>query len=170
MTQPPQPWYPPWYPPQIPQPLPTPAAPAAPAAPQNYPSLAANPYLQPIPPQPSPSAAPASPEPPQQPPPVVVNPPDNSRLDQLAAELAALQPRVERAEEIRKAIKAELQRECPGAPEVLLTSPHLPKSLRMRWVPDTTQIDSKALKAQQPEVHQAFSKPKRGYWDLRAVG
>lgn len=156
MTQPPQPW----NPPQVPyyQPPPT-------AAPQPYPIS----YPQPTPPQPSPSVAPVSPEPPQ-PPPVVVNPPDNSRLDQLAAELAALQPRVERAEEIKKAIKAELQRECPGSPEVLLTSPHLPKTLRMRWVPDTTQIDSKALKAQQPEVHQAFSKTKRGYWDLRAVG
>lgn len=118
----------------------------------------------------SPSDAPASPAPP---PSVVVHPTDNSRLDQLAAEYALLQPKAqettERLEEIKAGIKAELQRAQPGVAEVLLTSPHLAKPLRLKWVPEGWVLDSKLLKAQDPETFVTYAKKRKAYWDLRAV-
>lgn len=97
---------------------------------------------------------------PPMPPPELTPAPD-SRLDQLAAELAHVDaeygPLHERREELRDAIKAELLRALPeGGKALILTSPHLPPlklSLVTSW-----RIDSKKLKAADPYTYAKYAK------------
>lgn len=101
----------------------------------------------------------------------VVNPEPDSRLDQLTAEYAQLLEKVERFDEIKAAIKMELAKlVTPEATSILLSSPHLAKPLRLKYVPGGWQIDTKAIKAAVPEtVWMPWAKQKQGYWELRAA-
>lgn len=112
-----------------------------------------------------------TPDQPPMPPPELTPAPD-SRLDQLAAELAHVDveylPLHARREELRDAIKAELLRAMPeGATALILTSPHLPAPLRYSsrtsW-----RFDSKACKAKDPLTYVKYAKQSTA-WYLEAV-
>jgi hypothetical protein len=90
-----------------------------------------------------------------------VRPEPDTRLDQLAAEYAALAPLAkeynDRLNEIKDGIKAELANAAPGATKVLLTSSYLEKPLqlsaRSEW-----RLDSKRLKAEHPATWVEYAK------------
>lgn len=92
---------------------------------------------------------------------VPVAPEPDSRLDQLAAEYAALKPLADeyatRLKEITDGIKVELANAAPGAEKVLLHSSYLAQPLQMshrvEW-----RIDSKRLKAEDPATWVAYAK------------
>lgn len=103
---------------------------------------------------------PETPQPPMPPP--ELTPAPDSRLDQLAAELAHVDEEYaqlhERREELRDAIKAELLRAMPeGAKALILSSPHLPTPLRFSEV-TSWRIDSKKLKAADPYTYAKYAK------------
>jgi hypothetical protein len=132
-------------------PYPPPPVPFPPVMPPPMPPTFSPPA--PIPPLP-PVMAPPSPPAPPVPAAAVVNPTLDSRLDALAAEYAVL--------------KSELsQQMAPGSTQVTLTSPHLrqPLQLARRTV---TRLNSKRLKAEQPEIHAQYSSDQTE-WHLRAV-
>lgn len=115
-------------------------------------------------PQPTPSPPDASPVAP------VVNPEPNSRLEQLAAEYALLKPQVDRMEEVKTAIKAELAKHLtPGQTSVLLTCWALDQPLRMHHVAEGWRIDAKAMRASDPHTFARWATRRKGYWELRAV-
>lgn len=98
---------------------------------------------------------------PQAAPPAQVVPEPDTRLDQLAAEYAAIKPLADeykaRLDEITNGIKAELARAAPGETKVLLHSSYLAKPLqlshRLEW-----RIDSKKLKSEDPVTWVAYAK------------
>lgn len=108
---------------------------------------------------PNPTALPTQPPPPV--PPTTVTPPPDSRLDQLAAEYAALKPLAdeyaERLKTITDGIKAELTTAAPGATSIVLSSSYLSRPLRLQAV-TRMQFDSTRLKKEHPEVWQLFAK------------
>lgn len=101
----------------------------------------------------------------------VVRPETDSRLDQLAAEYAALEPLAKqyaaRLKEITDGIKAELATAAPGETEVLLASTYLAKPLQLQAV-ESWRLDSKALKAAQPQTWVTYAK-KSTSWRLAPV-
>jgi hypothetical protein len=103
--------------------------------------------------------------------PTVVNPEPDSRLDQLAAEYAALEPQVKenvaRLEAIKTGIKSELAKAAQGQPEVLLTSSYLTKPLQMRHV-ESWRIDARRMKAEDPLTYVQWA-VKSDRWELRQV-
>lgn len=110
------------------------------------------------------SALPNSPAP-------VVNPAKDSRLDQLTAEYALLKPQekatAERLKHLTTAMKTELANLHPGAPEILLTSPHLTAPLQLQAV-SSWRLDSTALKREHPTVWVEFAKQSTS-WRLAPV-
>lgn len=105
--------------------------------------------------------------------PPILHPMPDSRLDQLAAEFAALAPHVAevsaRLEEIRTAIKAEMATAAPGQPEVLLRSSHLANVLQLKAV-TSTRLDSTALKKADPATWDRWAKPSTSWrlFELKA--
>lgn len=101
----------------------------------------------------------------------VVKPEPDSRLDQLAAEYAALEPLAKqyaaRLKEITDGIKSELATAAPGQTEMLLTSSYLAKPLQLQAVTKWT-LDTKALKATDPETYVRWAKRSTS-WTLRAL-
>jgi hypothetical protein len=89
-----------------------------------------------------------------------ISPEPDTRLDQLAAEYAALKPLADeyaaRLESIKDGIKAELAAAAPGATKVLLACIYLEKPLqlvaRTSW-----RVDMKKLKAEQPETYVRYA-------------
>lgn len=100
--------------------------------------------------------------PPTPSPTVLVSPTPDSRLDQLAAEYAALKPLAdeyaERLKTITDGIKTELTTAAPGSTSVVLNSTYLAKPLRLAAV-TSMRFDSTRLKKEHPEVWSMFAKP-----------
>lgn len=102
----------------------------------------------------------------------MVTPEPESRLEQLTARLDGVKAKKKQADEEEKeltsAIKGELQRMYPGVTTVVLTSPYLQSpmvmSRRLSW-----QLDTKALKAQFPQVYASFARQVPS-WRLEALG
>ena len=109
------------------------------------------------PPSPSEPVASAPPKPP----PPLVRPEPESRLEQLTARYdevkKAEKAAKDAAQELTDAIKAELTRLCPGAPEILLHSAYLSAPLQLKNIP-TVRFDAKRCKAEYPIVYSAFAK------------
>lgn len=86
----------------------------------------------------------------------VIQPANESRLDQLCAELAVVTPEFDRIkaryEELRTAIKAELAAQLSeGQKVIMLQSPYLPM-MRLRGIPKW-RLDTKMLKSKYPHAY-----------------
>lgn len=101
----------------------------------------------------------------------VVKPQPDSRLDQLAAEYAALKPLADeyaaRLKAITDGLKRELTTAAPGQTEVLLTSSYLVAPLQLQAVTKWA-LDTKALKAKDPETYVRWARQSTS-WTLRAL-
>lgn len=101
----------------------------------------------------------------------VVRPEPDTRLDQLAAEYAALKPLADeyraRLETIVSGIKTELAQLHPGETEVLLVGSTVPTPLRLQAVTQW-RLDTKKLKAEQPNIYVRFAKQSTS-WRLDQV-
>lgn len=104
-------------------------------------------------------------------PPVTITPEADTRLDQLAAEYAALKPfvdeYVERLEAVKSALKAELQQAAPDATKVTLSSSYLPKPLQLSAV-TSWRFDSRKLKTEDPHTWVRYAKQSTS-WRLEAA-
>ena len=101
----------------------------------------------------------------------VVRPEPDTRLDQLAAEYAALKPLADeyaaRLKTITDGIKSELAQLHPGETEILLVGSTTPTPLRMLAVTQW-RLDTKRLKSEQPNIYVRFAKQSTS-WQLRQV-
>ncbi|SOD72760.1 hypothetical protein SAMN05892883_2104 [Jatrophihabitans sp. GAS493] len=117
--------------------------------------------LPPIPGAPAP--APAVPS---------VTPDINSRLDQLLLSYDEAKRDADeakkRVEEITNGIKFELAQARPGEAEIVVTSPHLARPLKMQAI-ESWRIDSTRLKAENPALYVTYAK-KSTSWKLAPVG
>lgn len=102
------------------------------------------------------------------PPSVQVTPAHNSQLEQHHAEYLRLKEAADAANAALKActdaIKAELTAAAPEQGRVDLSSPYGPP-LYLTWVSRTT-LDSKRIKAERPDLFEAFSVT-GGSWQLK---
>lgn len=97
--------------------------------------------------------------------------PTGSRLEQLADEYTRMKAAADEAKTrldmIVDAIKLELHNAKPHSNKVEFTAPGLAAPLRMQsrtsW-----RVDTKMLKAEQPEVYVRYAK-QYSYWELRTV-
>lgn len=100
-----------------------------------------------------------------------IKPEPDTRLDQLAAEYAALKPLAEeyaqRLESIKDGIKAELASAAPGATKVLLTCSYLEKPLQLS-ARTSWRVDMKRLKAEQPETYVRYAVQSTS-WSLGSI-
>ena len=101
----------------------------------------------------------------------VVRPDPDTRLDQLAAEYAALKPLADeylaRLEGIKTSIKSELVQLHPGESEIVLVGSTVPLPLRVKAVTKWS-LDTKRLKAEKPDIYVRFAKQSTS-WELRQV-
>jgi hypothetical protein len=104
-------------------------------------------------------------------PPVRVTVEQGSRLDELLSAYADVKPRadeaVERLKAVTDAIKAELGAAAPGAPQVDVSHPALPQTLRLSYA-ERWDLDTKRLKAEQPALYVEYAR-QGGRWELRGV-
>lgn len=105
------------------------------------------------------------------PPAVQVTPAKDSALEQWHARYPELKAAKDAADvafkECTDAIKAELTAAAPEQGRVDLASPYGPP-MYLTWVPRTT-LDSKRIKAERPDVFEAFSVTS-GAWQLKSAG
>lgn len=89
-----------------------------------------------------------------------ITPEPDSRLDQLAAEYAALEPLATeyaaRLAAIKNGIKAELATAAPEQQKILLRSSHLAAPLKLE-ARTSARLDTKALKRELPGVYAHYA-------------
>ncbi|WP_428964128.1 hypothetical protein [Micromonospora fluostatini] len=94
-----------------------------------------------------------------------------SRLDDLLAAYAVLKPAADEAaarlKTVTDAIKAELTTALPDVQRIEVAHGSLAQPLRLTYV-DSWRLDTKALKAEMPEVYVRYAR-KGGKWDLRGI-
>lgn len=105
-------------------------------------------------------------------PPTELTPAPNSRLSQLCAEYATVEPEAyrmnNRLEELRSAIKAELSQALPdGDHAIILNNEYLAQPLRLRSE-QAWRLDTKAFKAAHPHLYVEFA-VKGTSWKLEKV-
>jgi hypothetical protein len=110
-------------------------------------------------------AAPVKAEPP------VIRPDVDSRLAQMSAQYDIAKAEADKAAEALKAIsdaiKVELVKAAPGAHDIRLDAEGLERPLRLLAV-TSQRVDSKALKADLPQVWETYAKPSTA-WRLERV-
>jgi hypothetical protein len=101
----------------------------------------------------------------------VVRPDPDTRLDQLAAEYAALKPLADeyaaRLKTIIDGIKAELVQLHPDQREIVLVGSTVSTPLRLEAV-SCWRLDTQTLKAEQPGIYVRFAKQSTS-WRLSQV-
>lgn len=104
-------------------------------------------------------------------PPAQVVPEPDTRLDQLAAEYAALKPLADeyaaRLKAITDGIKAELSTAAPGETKVLLHSSYLAKPLQLS-ARFERRVNAKKLQAELPDIYEQYA-PLGAHWRLEQV-
>ncbi|RGC68444.1 hypothetical protein C5N14_13740 [Micromonospora sp. MW-13] len=94
-----------------------------------------------------------------------------SRLDDLLAAYAELKPAAEemaaRLKTVTDAIKAELTTAMPDVRRIDVAHEALAQPLRLSYV-ESWRLDTKALKAEKPEVYVRYA-VKGNKWELRGI-